>query len=141
METLWPKKIAIVSKKRFLLMKHLSISTYSSQLMTLLLFSMLIQYIIHFIKTLSLDQMRVGWIKHNSVDKQKFLSEKIFGREFQVALFSQFRWYDICHSCENTKQLKNEIKLTCHICHKSDVNAWNAAYLISYLASCFKRNK
>ena len=29
---------------------------------------------------LSLDQMKMRWIRDNSVDKQKLLTEKIFGR-------------------------------------------------------------
>ena len=38
------------------------------------------KYIIHFISTRILDQMRMGWEKCNSVGKQKLLTEKIFGR-------------------------------------------------------------
>ena len=40
----------------------------------------------HFIQTLSLDQIRMGWIKCNSVGKQKLLQKKIIDRKFQVAL-------------------------------------------------------
>ena len=58
-----------------------------------------------------------------------------------------FKWYyllnftGIYHYHENTKQLKNEINQkkrnqTFPICH---VSAWNATYLMSYLASYFKR--
>ena len=47
---------------------------------------------------------------------------------------------DIYHYHENTKQLNNEMKWnkrnqTCHVCH---INVWNAAYMKSYPASCFK---
>ena len=47
---------------------------------------------------------------------------------------------DIYHYHENTRQLKNKMKQnkrnrTCYVRH---LNAWNAAYLISYLVFCFK---
>ena len=48
---------------------------------------MLLQYPIYFIKTLRLDQMRMGWKRHNPVGKQILLTEKIFGKEFQVVVF------------------------------------------------------
>ena len=33
------------------------------------------------------------WIKHNSVGKQKLLTEKILGRELQAVLFTRFCRY------------------------------------------------
>ena len=58
--------------------------------MILLRLNMLLQYFISFLEDLSLDQKRVKWIRHNSVGKQKLFTEKIFGREFQVILFTRF---------------------------------------------------
>ena len=58
--------------------------------MILLLLNMLLQYSVYLIKTLSLDQMRMGWKRHDSVDKQMLLKEKIFSWEFQVILFTPF---------------------------------------------------
>ena len=49
--------------------------------MILLLLNILIQYII---------QIRIGWIRHNSIGKQKLFTEKIFGREFHVVSFTRF---------------------------------------------------
>ena len=43
-----------------------------------------------FNKTRSLGRMRMEWVKHNSVDKQKLLTEKIFSRDFQVLLLTRF---------------------------------------------------
>ena len=54
-------------------------------------------------KPLDLDKMRMGWIRNNSVDK-KILTEKIFSKQFSVALIISI------HCNENTKQLNNETK-------------------------------
>ena len=86
------KSCNFVSNYRVLLIKQLSISTHSIKLMILLLLNMLLEYAIHFLWTHSLEQMRMGLIKHNSVGKQKLLTKQIFGREFQEKLFTQFCW-------------------------------------------------
>ena len=101
--------------------------------MILLLLNVLLQYSIHFIQTLCLDRMRMEWIKDNSVGKQKLLRKKTFVREFQVVLFTRFCWY----SSLPQKQLNNEIKQN----KRNHVNVCNAAYIKSYLASCFKQVK
>ena len=49
--------------------------------------------------------MRMGWISHNSVGDQNFLTQEIFDREFQVVLFTQF-----CYYRGYIKLLKNETK-------------------------------
>ena len=67
---------------KFFLIKLISISTHSIKLFFLLL-NMLLQYPIYFIKTLRLDQMRMGWKRHNPVGKQILLTEKIFDRNFK----------------------------------------------------------
>ena len=76
--------------------------------------------------------MRMQWIRHNPVGKEKLSTEKIFGGQLDFA--------NIYHYRKNTKQLINEIKenkrnQTCHICHS---NVRKVEYLISYLASCFQ---
>ena len=106
--------------------------------MILLLLNILIQYIIHFIQILSPEQMRVRWIRHNSVGKQKLLTKKYLAGNFKQYYLLDSA--DIFHYHENTKHFNNEIKQnkrnqTCHICH---VNAWKAAYLMSHLVSYFK---
>ena len=70
---------------------------------------------------------------HNSVAKQKLLTEMVFGSPFQFAGIYYYQQY--------TKPFNSEIKWnkrnqTFHMCHE---NGWKAAYLLSYLASCFKR--
>ena len=79
--------------------------------------------------------MRMGWITHNSVGKQKFLTKNSLAGVSRSIIFCYLLdFLDIYHYHENTKQIKNGIKSnkrnqTCHIYH---VNAWDAAYLISY---------
>lgn len=83
--------------------------------------------------------MKIGWIKQNSVGKQKLLKEKKY-------FAGNFKYYCLLHFTgnyhyhKNAKQLNNEKKQNksnkaCHVCY---VNVWNTAYLISYIASCFK---
>ena len=59
---------------------------------------MLLRYFIHFIYTLSLDQMKI----HNSVAKQKLLTEKVYGSQFQFAGIYYYQQY--------TKPFNSEIK-------------------------------
>ena len=52
--------------------------------------------------------MRMGWTRHDSVGKQKLLTEKIFVREFQLLILHYLLDFaNIYHYHENTKQLNN----------------------------------
>ena len=50
----------------------------------------------------------MGWIRYKLVGKQKLLTEKVCGREFQAVFSLDFA--DIYHNLENTKHLNNKIK-------------------------------
>ena len=66
--------------------------------MIFLLFNVLMQYTIHFVKPFSLEQMRMGWISHKS------------------NLTGNFKYHylldcvNIYHYQENNKQRNNEIR-------------------------------
>ena len=54
----------------------------------LLLLNMLLKYFIVFAETLSLDHMRVEWVKHNSVVTQKFVNRKNISQTILSTLFN-----------------------------------------------------
>ena len=69
---------------KVLLIKQLSIPTYSTKVKTFLPLKMLLQdFWKYFMRTISLDQMKMEWISHNLVGKQIFLTDEIFDNNFQ----------------------------------------------------------
>ena len=98
-------------------------------------YSLSYKIFVHFIsKTLDLEQMRMGWIRNNSLGK-KYLTEKIFKRQFSVALIdSILTIFIITMKITNKSKIKQKSGKICHIYH---MNAQNATYLISYLGFCF----
>ena len=69
---------------KVLLIKQLSIPTYSTKVKIFLPLKMLLQdFWKYFMRTISLDQMKMEWISHNLVGKQIFLTDEIFDNNFQ----------------------------------------------------------
>ena len=69
---------------KVLLIKQLSIPTYSTKVKIFLPLKMLLQdFWKYFMRTISLDQMKMKWISHNLVGKQIFLTDEIFDNNFQ----------------------------------------------------------
>ena len=60
---------------KVLLIKQLSIPTYSTKVKIFLPLKMLLQdFWKYFMRTISLDQMKMEWISHNLVGKQNILN-------------------------------------------------------------------
>ena len=69
---------------KVLLIKQLSIPTYSTKVKIFLPLKMLLQdFWKYFMRTISLDQMKMEWISQNLVGKQIFLTDEIFDNNFQ----------------------------------------------------------
>ena len=69
--------------------KQLSIPAHLTILLLSLLLSISCNIFVHFVsKPLDLDQMGMGWIGNNSVDKNRFLIEKLFSSQCSVALIN-----------------------------------------------------
>ena len=88
-------------------------------------------YAAYISKSLDIDQMRMVWKRNNSVGKKTFQYHWVIRFWQYVSLPWKYQ----------ATQKWNETERRCKTCHIFHINAWNTAYLISYLSLCLPAPK